>query len=341
LKDPVFGDPASHDLTSNDLPSNDAVSSDLAPNDLISNHLTPAKRLRRRRSWYRRRLRTQRILVAVVIATVLAGACWQLVPPYLAERSRYESRLAPSSLWTRGNVRNNLALLAGQSEPQKTFPRSQGVYPYSVIPGGVKDSDDLRYAALRYYVVRRHYARFDFAHARLLRATEAREVYLSYRIRDAVYWTRRKVRLHPGELLLTDGKITARARCGNQISDTIQPEVSNEEPDVDVMDQPVLAADGAPSLTPRPVLAAPDLPVGSPAPPQVFSGGFIFPYVPFGGAPLGGCPIGDKDKKGICKPPRHAVTPEPSTILLLASGLALIAWRYRRSCRVGAPARCS
>ncbi len=296
---------------------------------------------RRRRSWYRRRLRMQRILVAVVIATVAAGACWQLAPSYLAERARHESRLAPSSLWTRGDIRNNLALRAAESKPQ-SFPRRQGIYPYSVIPGGVRDSEDLRYAALRDYVVRRHYARFDFTHARLLRATEAREVYLSYRIRDAVYWTRRKVRLHPGELLLTDGKITARARCGNQISETIQPEVSNEEPDVDVLDQPVLAVDAAPSLTPRPVLTAPDLPVGSPAPPQTFAGGFIFPYVPFGEPSFGGCRVGEVNKKGVCKPPRRGtVTPEPSTILLLASGLALIAWRRRRSCGADTPVRCS
>lgn len=202
-----------------------------------------------------------------------------------------------------------------------------------MIPGGVKDSDDLRYAALRDYVVRRHYARFDFSHARLLRAAEAREVYLSYRIRNAVYWTRRKVRLHPGELLLTDGKITARARCGNQISDTIQPEVSNEEPDANVMDQPVLSVDAAPSLSPRPVLAAPTLPVGPPSPPQVSTGAFIFPYAPFGAPNPGLCPVGEVESDKHChhKPPRRAVAPEPSTILLLVSGLALIMWRYRRS----------
>jgi hypothetical protein len=75
------------------------------------------------------------------------------------------------------------------------------------------------------------------------------------------------------------------------------------------------------------------LPGGSPTPPQVFSGGFIFPYVPFGGS-YGGCRVGDVDKKGVCKPPRRGtVTPEPSTLLLLASGLALIAWRYRRTFR--------
>jgi hypothetical protein len=301
-------------------------------------HPVTGKAPRRRRTWYRRRLRMQRILVAVVVGTVLAGAYWHLAPSYFAELSRHESHIAPSSIWARGNVHNNLALLAAQSaRSQKNLSRLPGVYPYSVIPGGVKDTDDLRYAALRDYVVRRHYARFDFTHARLLRATEARDVYLSYRIRDAVYWTRRKIRLHPGELLLTDGKITARARCGNQIADTIQPEVSNEEPDADVMDQPVAAVDAAPSLTPRPVLAAPDLPVGSPAPPQLFTGGFIFPYVPFGSPiPPGFCTAAEVEHDKHCphKPPKRSVVPEPSTMLFLASGLALIAWRYRRMSQV-------
>lgn len=304
--------------------------------DFGPNHPATRKPLRRRRSWYRRRLRMQRILVAVVVGTLLAGIYWQLAPSYFAALSQHASQSSSGSFWARGNVHKNLALMAAQSaRPPKSLPGISGVYPYSVIPGGVKDSEDLRYAALRDYVVRRHYARFDFSHARLLRSTEAREVYLSYRIRDAVYWTRRKVRLHPGELLLTDGKITARARCGNQISDTIQPEVSGEEPDADVMDQPVLAVDAAPSLTPRPVLAAPTLPVGLPTPPQLFTGTFIFPYVPFGAPSYAPCPVGDTDRKGVChhKPPRRTVVPEPSTILLLASGLPLIAWFYRRMLR--------
>jgi hypothetical protein len=326
LKDPFFNGP---------VPSQ-AASDDPISGPRILTH-TP-KRLRRRRSWYRRRLRMQRLLVAVVLGTVLAGVGWQLAPSYFSELARHQSQVATGSLWTRGNVRSNLSLLAGRAaKSQKSFPRIANVYPYSVIPGGVKDSEDLRYAALRDYVVRRHYARFDFTHARLLRATEAREVYLSYRIRDSVYWTRRKIRLRPGELLLTDGKITARARCGNQISETIQPEVSNEEPDVDILDQPVLAVDAAPSLTPRPVLAASELPVGSPAPPQNFAGGFIFPYVPFGAPNYGACPIGEIDKDGHCRhrPIRKPVVPEPSTILLLASGLALILWRYRKTALPG------
>jgi PEP-CTERM motif len=215
----------------------------------------------------------------------------------------------------------------------KLLKRVPGVYPYSVVPGGVKDPSELREVAARDYVVRRHYAHFDYNHARLVRATEAREVYLSYRIRDTVFWTRRKIRLHPGELLLTDGKITARARCGNQISEDAKPEVSDEEPEVDVLDQPV-AVLNAPSLRIRPMLAPPDLPIGQPIPPQLFAGGFNFPYVPVGvGFPIGRCPAGDQDVDGHCRKKHHKglAVPEPSTIVLLGSGLALLMWRYQRA----------
>lgn len=63
----------------------------------------------------------QRILVAVVVGTVLAGASWQLAPYYFSERSRHESHSAASSFWTHENVRSNLAFLAAQSaKPGKT-----------------------------------------------------------------------------------------------------------------------------------------------------------------------------------------------------------------------------
>jgi hypothetical protein len=217
------------------------------------------------------------------------------------------------------------------AKPTKILARIPGVYPYSVVPGGVKDPDDLRYAALRDYVVRRHYAHFDFSHARLIRATEAREVYLSYRIRDVVFWTRKRARLQPGELLLTDGKITARARCGNQISDTAKPEVSEEEPAEDVLDQPVAIA-AAPSFPTRPTLVPPDLPAVGPTAPPLFASSFSFPYVSAGALASRGCPAGDTDFDGVCrhkhKPPP---VPEPSTMVLLSSGLALVLWRYRRT----------
>jgi hypothetical protein len=278
----------------------------------------------------------QRTLVAVFACTLIAGACWQSAVRHFSAPTWHASQILPDSFWSRQNVRKDLALMAARSvHPARFLGRIPGVYPYSVVPGGVKDADELRYAAARDYVVRRHYARFDYSHARLVRLTEAREVYLSYRIRDTVFWTRRKIRLHPGEMLLTDGKIAARARCGNQISDTAKPEVSNEEPEEDVLDQPVAPIEPGPFPV-RPLLAFADLPGGQPTPPQLFASNFFFPYVPTGlPIPPRLCPAnGDTSKH--CPPKRHhkpPVVPEPSTMVLIASGLALVLWRYRKIAR--------
>jgi hypothetical protein len=308
-------------------------------NSVFSNRATIGKGMRRRRSWYRRRLRTQRTLVAVLVATVLAGACWQSAARFFSLPSMHASQVLPDSFWKRANLHKDLAFAAALSiRPAMARVHTPNVYPYSVVPGGVSNSNDLRHAATSDYVVRRHYANFDFAHARLERAREAREVYLSYRIRNTVYWTRKRVRLYPGELLLTDGNITARARCGNQISETPKPEVSDEEPDEDVLDQPVTEVASAPSMPVHPLLAAPDLPGGEPIAPKLFAGSFVFPYVPVSvPIPAGICPPGDQNLDGKCVPKRKkVVTPEPSTLLLLAPGLALIAWRYRKRIRPSA-----
>jgi hypothetical protein len=262
------------------------------------------------------------------------GACWQNAARFFPLPSLHSSQVLPNSFGLQGNVHRNLALLAARSvKPKKIVARIPDVYPYSVVPGGVKDLDHLRDAAARDSVVRRHYAHFDYGHAQLVRVSEAREVYLSYRIRDTVFWTRRKARLHVGELLLTDGKITARAHCGNQISDTAKPEVSEEEPDEDVLDQPVVAALEPPSLPVRPMLAPPDLPAGAPTAPKLFAGGFIFPLVPSGVPIASGCPADQTVVKGHCHKHHPPVVPEPSTLVLIGSGLALILWRYRSIAR--------
>jgi PEP-CTERM motif len=274
----------------------------------------------------------------------IAAVCWQNAARFVSLPTLHAARVLPASFWTRGNIHQDLSLMAARSaRPTKGLPRVPGVYPYSIVPGGVKDAADLRYAALRDYVVRRHYAHFDYSNAHLVRVTEPRSVYLSYRIRNTVFWTRRKIPLHLGELLLTDGKITARARCGNQISDTVKPEVSKEEPEEDVLDQPVAALEPGPSFPVRPLLTRPELPAGEPTPPQLFANSFLFPYVPVGvPIPSGLCKANDQRVDGRCVPKHHKpVVPEPPTMVLIGTGLAFIFWRYRAITRAQSFSRIS
>src|SRR5713226_9749463 len=297
---------------------------------VLLNYRSNGKPVRRMRSWYRRRLRIQRALLTAVMLLLLAAVCWQTVARRFAIPTLHASTFLPESFWTRGDIRNNLTLMSHTPAPRASR-QGQGPYPYSVIPGGVRDVADLQEHAARDYVVRRHFARFAYRHARLVRSDKARQVYLSYRVRDRIFWTRKRVRLLQAELLLTDGKITARARCGNQISEAPKSEVSEEEPAEEVLDQPVAEIE----------------PIG----PQLFAGGFNFPYVGFGiPIPRGVCEsaaqeqfeqahgiVDDEKKERRCrehhKPPK---VPEPATIVLMSSGLAAIFWRHRRAGRKSA-----
>jgi len=186
--------------------------------------------------------------------------------------------------------------------------------------------------AARDYVVRRHFGKFNYRRARLVRSDKAREVYLSYRIRDRIFWTRRKVRLLPAELLLTDGTITARARCGNQLSETPKPEVSDEEPAADVLDRPVaeIAALGQclPFHFPTVRPSLPGVDADPPGGPKLFAGGFQFSLCGLRHACSSSLQAGEEQKDKHCrhhhKPP---AVPEPATLLLITSGLAAIGWR--------------
>lgn len=296
---------------------------------------------RRRRSWYRRRLRNRRIVLAATMLLLLVAVCWQRAARFLSLPTLHTSSILPESFWTRGDIHRNLPLMSHARLP-RVVHLDQSTYPYSVIPGGVRDAVELREIAARDYVVRRHFAGFDFNRARLVRSDKAREVYLSYRIRDRVFWTRKKVRLLAAELLLTDGKITARTRCGNQVSETPKGEVSDEEPETDLLDQPVTEIEPiGPSLPFRFAGPRPDLPgtdVAPPRGPELFYARYYFPYVEFGvPIPRGVCKPGDDhgdpDHRKRCKHHKPPVVPEPASVLLVCTGLALVTWRYVRSNR--------
>ena len=229
------------------------------------------------------------------------------------------------------------------------------VYPYSVVPGGVGDVRELKWVAEHDPIVAAHYAGFDYEHARMVRLVLARTAFVSYRIGNHVYWTRRRITLHKGEKLITDGKITARARCGNRVEEVPQQATSSSEPPAAKFEAPIRPADGT-ALDQPPVpfisslLNRPGVPGFEPTIPMSmyspFSGGSWFPLAP---PPLPAGEVcappkkgkaaeaeaaagGKKKKKGACGSSGGGgeTVPEPGTLLLVGSGLAAIAWYARR-----------
>lgn len=118
-------------------------------------------------------------------------------------------------------------------------------YRYSVVMGGVYSTEELARARRTDSVVRDHYADFG-TNPEFKRVQNDLLVYVSYRKRDRVYWTRARHRVKQGETILTAGAKMARARCANQLSLTPQKPTEKEgEPAEDV-----LAAPEEPQLQP-------------------------------------------------------------------------------------------
>jgi PEP-CTERM motif len=93
----------------------------------------------------------------------------------------------------------------------------RAIYPYSLIPGGVRNSYELSESISHDAVLAEHYRDIRPAAMFPLRLTSDTDGYLSYRVGNQIYWTRHLVRIKKGELVLTDGYRMIRSRCGNQI----------------------------------------------------------------------------------------------------------------------------
>ena len=221
------------------------------------------------------------------------------------------------------------------------------VFIYSVVPGGVRDAQELKWVAQHDPVVASHYAGFDYDHARVVRLVLARTAYVSYRIGNQVYWTRHRVTLKKGETVLTDGKITARSRCGNRVEEVPQQANSSLEPPAAKFDEPMMPALGTALLNPplpfqsavlnsAPALG-PALPLNLYDP---FSNGTWVPIVPpqlpsvcgIQKKPNGTTVVTTSTKKKgyPCAPASGGgggTVPEPGTWLLVASGLGAIYWK--------------
>jgi hypothetical protein len=107
---------------------------------------------------------------------------------------------------------------------------SRHVYPYSVIRGGAYSVAELDAALDNDPVASAHYAAFHRDALRMTSAPGPLLMYASYRMGGSVYWTSRPVHVAAGESLITDGTSLARARCGNQLSDSPREPVTRMEP---------------------------------------------------------------------------------------------------------------
>ena len=229
------------------------------------------------------------------------------------------------------------------SQPGRTIARQ--IYPYSLIPGGVQDASDFAKHRVSDRVLMDHYRDVG---AKLARVQLHRDqwMYASYRVADAVFWTKKRVLVHAGEDLLSDGKNLIRARCGNRLSEQSRTPVKQFEPPVITTDRftteivtlpppELVAHPGVPLVPPVPaeipiVLPPPDQPLippeslVTPAPP-------LAPYVPV--TPV--VPVIPSAPVIYPSAPPVTVIPETSTWLLMLGGLiaVVIAGRRRIVCR--------
>jgi len=207
--------------------------------------------------------------------------------------------------------------LASRAEPFSVAMRpGRPVYLYSIIPGGVKSAEELQHVVEHDPVAAQHFRGFDYQRARLVEVSQKQSMYVSYRIGDKVYWTRKKVSLRPGETLISDGKIVARTRCGNRVAlAPLGPPAMLEPLEMD-LDQPLFSND----MVTREVDPQAD-PYLTSLPTRDRKRLIPLFFLPFAGLP------------GSSSHAPLAVTPEPGTMLLFSTGLAGIYWRARQSRR--------
>jgi len=307
--------------------------------------------IRRRRTHRHRRNRMIRRWLAAMVIAVFAGSVSTVALRYFSP-SWFSSGPASPIIVARGGFSaphtDAIDQILSRSAPSRT------VYPYSVVPGGVEDAKELKWVAEHDPIVAAHYAGFDYDHARVVRLTLARTVYLSYRIGNHIYWTRRRVTLHQGEKVITDGRMTARSRCANRVEEAPQQQAASPvEPPVEKFDEPMRAGNGTALQSPTvpfesALLNRPQVPGFDPAGPlslyDPFVGGSFVPISP-APFPLSVCspakkkgtsgevePVSGKKKKtGPCGTAGGTeVVPEPGTWIMFISGLIAISWQARR-----------
>lgn len=202
----------------------------------------------------RRRARVGGPAIIVTVALLAGVVC------VLSFGGKAAGRIAPETK-SRGDIQLPEIATSPAEGDSDSAPRP--VYRYSVIPGGVYSARELAHALNTDTVARAHHATVAIHRVHVETVAQPRQVYVSYRLDDRIYWTKNRVRLAPGESILTDGAVEIRARCGNGISTIPMTPTSDREPvPVEEWDGPV-DLPGSPSdvvLYPAPALRPPNFP---------------------------------------------------------------------------------
>jgi len=180
-----------------------------------------------------RKIRRYVLIIFGLLGLGVAGA-WRFSRPYSPVHSACEFPVQ-----IRSASQDLSALAAPALPPAPAAESARIVYPYSIVPGGVHSPEELREAASHDQVVASHYAGFAYQKAKVVQVKQPKLVFLSYRIGDRIYWTNRRIALHVGEKLISDGKVTTRTRCANQVSESPHQPTSPAEPPASKLDEPV------------------------------------------------------------------------------------------------------
>jgi len=304
---------------------------------------------RRRRFRRRTVIKTMRVagFIGFLVASILTAGL------IFSGESYRPSIVLASAEWS-PDPSQNLAILAGPSQlsVEQIRKTTRPVYNLSVVPGGVQSPGELKDAVERDPAVAAHYAGFRYASARIITLKQPTPFYLSYRMNGRIYWTRTPHLLPAGEKIISDGTIAGRTRCANRLSVQKQMAVAPAEPPPAKLDE-ILPPALPPVETRFPAQFASALnPVSNPANPGTGGPGGVLPpgaggvpvfspTVPGGG---GGC-VPSKGSKDCHNPspgptprppgppsgpppgppgPPPAAVPEPSSLLLLSSGLLAV-----------------
>lgn len=261
----------------------------------------PVRLVKEHRRSHRRRRKAQKtgLLIAIfalLLAALLLGLRNSSSPSLLAEMARHGARAATTEL-----------------ELTPDFRSGRKQFPYSVVPGGLRNLRDAQDSIAADPVVARHYRDLRIENLVLRRTPAAMDVFVSYRVQNAIYWTSHRIHMAKGELVLVDGKNMVRARCGNRIVFELPPETPKnpgDEPPPQVFEYglPPVVSPGEPTLVESEAEPKPTPGYGPP---------FFLPPV-FCCEGYGGGPVNPT-----------AATPEPSTLLLVGAGLLVVGLRMK------------